>query len=179
MHTQAEATQAEATQALLISSGLLKFLWGEAMNHGVWIQNRTPTHALNGKTPYEMVTRRKPNLGGIQEFGIAAYVKDLKVGKLDLCARKGQLVGYNSESKGYRIYWEGERKVSIERKVVFNLKDILTPNVELPINLLAGVEMSGNVQNVSGNILSNKTSNNNQNPENAPENPKEDDIPAE
>ena len=70
-------------------SGLPKFLWGEAMNHSVWIQNRMPTHALDGKTPYEMVTGRKPNLDGIQEFGIATYVRDLKAGKLDLCARKG------------------------------------------------------------------------------------------
>ena len=149
------------------------------MNHSVWIQNRMPTRALDGKTPYEMVTGRKPNLGGIQEFGVAAYIKDLKAGKLDIRARKGRLVGYDSESKGYRIYWEGERKVSIERKVVFNPKDILTPNVELPIDLLAEGETGGNAQNVSGNIPSNKTFSNNQNPKEASENPKEVDIPAE
>ena len=74
---------------------------------------------------------------------------------------------------------EGERKVSIERKVVFNPKDKLTPNVKLPINLLAEGEMGGNIQNISGNILSNKTSNNNQNMENALENPKKDHIPTE
>ena len=81
-------------------------------------------------------------------------------------------MGYNSESKGYRIYWEGERKVSIERNVVFNPKDVLTPNVELPIDLLADGEMGGNAQNVSGNIPSNKTFSNNQNPKEASETPK-------
>ena len=35
---------------------------------------------LEGKTPYEMINKRKPHLGGIQEFGAAAYVKDLKAG---------------------------------------------------------------------------------------------------
>ena len=43
-----------------------------------------PTRALNGKTPFEMKLGRKPNLANIQEFGAAAYVKDLKAGKLDL-----------------------------------------------------------------------------------------------
>jgi hypothetical protein len=41
------------------------------------------THALNGKTHYEMAKGKKPHLAGIQEFGAAAYVKDLKARKLD------------------------------------------------------------------------------------------------
>jgi hypothetical protein len=43
-----------------------------------------------------MVNGRKPYLGGIQEFGAAAYVKDLQAGKLDPRAQKGHFVGYNS-----------------------------------------------------------------------------------
>ena len=38
---------------------------------------------ITRKTPYKMIHKRKPNLTGIQEFGAAAYVKDLKAGKLD------------------------------------------------------------------------------------------------
>lgn len=52
-----------------------------------------------------MENQKKPYLGGIQEFGAAAYVKDLSAGKLDARAKKGRFVGYDSESKGYRIYW--------------------------------------------------------------------------
>ena len=143
-----------------------------------------PTRALDGKTPYEMVTGRKPNLAGIQEFGVATYVKDLKAGKLDLRARKGRLVGYDTESKGYRIYWEGERKVSIERNVIFNPKDILTPSVELPIDFLAEGETGSNVQNTPVNTSSNSTSNIDQNSEKISkiikpsEAPKELDVPV-
>ena len=43
-----------------------------------------------------MQHKKKPHLAGIQEFRVAAYIKDLKV---------GQFVGYDSESKGYQIYW--------------------------------------------------------------------------
>ena len=35
--------QAEQARALLISSGLPRFLWEEAMKHTTWLQNRTPT----------------------------------------------------------------------------------------------------------------------------------------
>ena len=59
------------------------------MNHGTWLQNRTPARALKGKTPYEMKNNKKPHLAGIQEFGTAAYVKDLNAGKLDAHAQVG------------------------------------------------------------------------------------------
>ena len=75
------------------------------MRHTTWLQNRSPARALDGKTPYEMVKNKKPHLGGIQEFGVAAYMKDLKAGKLDAHAQLGRFVGYDTESKGYRIYW--------------------------------------------------------------------------
>ena len=94
------------------------------MRHTTWLQNRTPAKAINGKTPYEMKHKTKPYLGGIQEFGAAAYVKDLKAGKLDPRAQVGRFVGYDSKSKGYRIYWPGKRTVTVERNVVFNENDV-------------------------------------------------------
>jgi hypothetical protein len=117
-------TRAERARALLIASGLPRFLWEEAMKHTTWLQNRTPAQALDGKTPYEILHKKKPHLNGIQEFGAAAYVKDLKAGKLDARAQLGRFVGYDSESKGYRIYWPAKRTVSVERNVVFNQNDV-------------------------------------------------------
>ena len=76
-------TWAEQARALLLASGLPCFLWKEAMKHTTWLQNPTPACALDGKTPYEMRNKKKPHLAGIQEFGVTAYVKDLKARKLD------------------------------------------------------------------------------------------------
>ena len=76
-------TRAEQARTLLIASGLPRALREEAMKHSAWIQNRTPTCTLQGRTPYEERYKKKPNLVGIQEFGAAAYVKDMIVGKLD------------------------------------------------------------------------------------------------
>ena len=117
-------TRAELARALLIASGLPRFLWEEAMKHVEWVKERSPHSALDGKTPYEMKHQKVPHLEGIHEFGAAAYVKDLKAGKLDARAQLGRFVGYDSESKGYRIYWPSKRSVSVERNVVFNDGDV-------------------------------------------------------
>src|SRR6267154_1085356 len=103
------------------------------MMHSAWLQNRSGTRALDGKTPYEMTNKRKPHLADIQEFGVAAYVKDLKARKLDSRAQVGRFVGYYLESEGYRIYWLNKRSVSVKRNVVFNPDDILTTNDEVVI----------------------------------------------
>ena len=66
------------------------------MKHVKWLKERSPHCALNGKTPYKMKHKKKPHLGGIHEFGTAAYVKDLKAGKLDVCTQLRWFVGYDS-----------------------------------------------------------------------------------
>ena len=125
-------TRAERARALLPASGLPHFLWQEAMLHATWLQNRTPAQVLEGKIPYKMLNKKVPNLAGIQEFGAAAYVKDLKAGKLDTRAKVGCLVGYDSESKGYRIYWPGKRSITVKRNVIFNKNDVWNEDGVVP-----------------------------------------------
>ena len=38
---------------MLIDAGLTKFLWLEDLKFAMWIRNRTTTHVLNRKVPYE------------------------------------------------------------------------------------------------------------------------------
>ena len=38
------------------------------------------------------------------------------------------VVGYDDELKGYRVYWQPKRHVSIERDVYFNKKEALLPD---------------------------------------------------
>ena len=103
------------------------------MLHATWLQNRTPVQALEGKTPYEMLNKKVPNLAGIQEFGATAYMKDLKAGKLDAHAKVGCFVGYDSESKGYRIYWPGKRSITVKRNVIFDKNDIRNEDGVVPV----------------------------------------------
>ena len=68
-------TLLERTRAILHTSELLKFLWGEAVNHVVWLKNRTITSALPpGKTPFELLHDMKADLSGLHEWGCKVWV---------------------------------------------------------------------------------------------------------
>ena len=108
---------------------LLKYLWAEAILYHVWLRNRVPTCALNdSKTSIKMATSIKPDLLTVHPWGCKAWVKRLKVGKLDPRAEKCRFVGVDTESKGYRIYWPGKHLVSIKRDVYFNEQEASEPD---------------------------------------------------
>ena len=117
---------------MLIDSGLPKFLWLEAMQFAMWIRNRTTTHALGGKTPYEALYGVKPDMSNLHLWGSRVWVRDLTAGKLDPRGREGRFVGYDSESKGYRVYWIDSRTVGVERDLVFEDRPITNELVLLP-----------------------------------------------
>ncbi|KAI0060480.1 hypothetical protein BV25DRAFT_1807234, partial [Artomyces pyxidatus] len=92
-------------------------LWGEAVRHACWLKNRTSTKALDGKTPYEALTGRKPNLRNVREWGSRIWVHSVGGSKLDMRAREGRWVGIDNTSKGVRVYWPESRTVTVERNV--------------------------------------------------------------
>ena len=58
--------------------------WGEAVVSAVYILNRSPTKALDGRTPYEAWHGRKPAVSHLRVFGCLAFTKDLShISKLD------------------------------------------------------------------------------------------------
>src|SRR5277367_524644 len=128
-------TLLERTRALLHSSKLPKNLWGEAVNHAVWLKNRTPTRALpDGKTPYEMLYGRKPDLRNLEEWGSKVWVHTPAGSKLDGRSKVGRWVGFDELSNAHRIYWPEHRYISIERSVKFESSDVLVPlHVARPI----------------------------------------------
>ena len=61
----------EHVHVLLTDSRLPKFLWKEALKFAMWIRNRnrTTTHHLDGKAPYEAFYGIKPDIGDIHLWG--------------------------------------------------------------------------------------------------------------
>ena len=116
---QANHTLVEHACALLIGANLPRALWAEAVSHATYLKNCSPTRALVNKTPYEAVHGCKPNLSDLHCFGCKVFVRLENVGKLDAQAKEARFVGYNLQSKGYRIYWAETHRVSIERNVRF------------------------------------------------------------
>jgi hypothetical protein len=91
-------------RALLKQRGMPAIFWGEAVVTAVYILNRSPTKALEGRTPYEAWHGRKPAVSHLRVFGCLAFAKELgHVSKLDDRSTPGVFIGYAEGSKAYRI----------------------------------------------------------------------------
>ena len=114
-------TLVEAVRAMLADAGLPKKFWAEALSTAVYLRNRSPTTVLE-VTPFESWTGKKPQVEHLRIFGCMAYAhvaKDERQ-KLDPKAQKCILLGYGTETKGYRLYSPVHRKVFYSRDVLFN-----------------------------------------------------------
>jgi hypothetical protein len=108
-------------RALLKQRGMSAVLWGEAVVTAVYIVNRSPTKALNGRTLYEAWHGRKPAVSHLRVFGCLTFGKELDhIGKLDDRSTPGVFIGYAEGSKAYRILDPGTQRVRTTRDVVFD-----------------------------------------------------------
>ncbi|GKD13546.1 retrovirus-related pol polyprotein from transposon TNT 1-94, partial [Tanacetum coccineum] len=95
-----------AARTMLSASKLPLFFWAEAIATACYTQNRSiiiPTHE---KTAYHIINDRKPSIKHLHIFGCTCYLtRDGE--NLDKMKEKGDpciLVGYSTQSKGYRVY---------------------------------------------------------------------------
>jgi hypothetical protein len=110
-----------AARAMIHDQGLPLFLWAEACNTVVYLQNRSPHRALGNVTPDEAFTGHKPQVGHLHIFGCVTYSfipKELRK-KMEPTAEKGIFVGYSEVSKAYRIYIPALKRVVVRRDVKF------------------------------------------------------------
>ena len=114
-------TVMEAARSMLIHSKLPLYFWAEAVQCATYVRNRSPTTALNNKTPFEFWHGRKPDLSNLRVFGCIAYdhVPDEKRRKLQPKAEKCIFVGYPDDTKGYKLYNLESKKFIRSRDVVF------------------------------------------------------------
>ncbi|KAF0710625.1 hypothetical protein As57867_005486, partial [Aphanomyces stellatus] len=57
-------------RCMLQACGMDNRYWGEALSYVVYTENRSPTKALGGKTPFEALFGRKPNIDHLRPFGL-------------------------------------------------------------------------------------------------------------
>ena len=97
------------------------------MLHATWLKNRSPTRALDGKTPFEARYGSPPSLKGLRVW---VRKEDHTSPKMASRAREGHFVGYSDTSKGIRVYWPDRRAVTVERNVCFVAEPELKVAVE-------------------------------------------------
>ncbi len=60
-------------RSMLSDAQLAKSFWAEALSTAAYLRNRSPTIAVEGKTPLEAWTEEKPNVGHLKTFGRVCY----------------------------------------------------------------------------------------------------------
>ncbi|MCO5600080.1 hypothetical protein L7F22_054188 [Adiantum nelumboides] len=112
----------EMARAMLAHASLPQSYWAEVCNTAVYIQNRSPTHALQDMTPFQAYYGRKPTVSHFRVFGCSAFVHipKEKWQKLDFKSRKLLFLGYSAESDAYRLYDPDTRTTTVSRVVVFD-----------------------------------------------------------
>ena len=115
-------TLVEAVRSMLFGAKLPDKFWAETLSTAAYLLNRSPTKAVKGMTPYEAWTGVKPQVDHLRVFGCQAYAqipRDERK-KLNSKSRRCILLGYGTETKGYRLYDPHRQKVFFSRNVIFN-----------------------------------------------------------
>jgi hypothetical protein len=96
--------------------------WSEAMNTACHSINRLYLHRLLKKTSYELLTGNKPNVSYFRVFGSKCYilVKKGKHSKFAPKAVEGFLLGYDSNTKAYRVFNKSIGLVEVSSDVVID-----------------------------------------------------------
>jgi len=91
---------------MIIAKNLPVFLWDEVVMHAAYLQNHVPTHALNGKSPYEAWTGNKPDVLHFREFGCDVWVLDETKNRSKLTPKSNKFifVGFHDGSKSVCYY---------------------------------------------------------------------------
>jgi hypothetical protein len=99
--------------------------WSEAMNTACHAINQLYLHRLLKKTSYELLTGNKPNVSYFHVFGSKCYIL-VKKGRQSKFAPKvveGFLLGYESDTKAYRVFNKSSGLVEVSSNVVFDETD--------------------------------------------------------
>nr|GFA90438.1 hypothetical protein [Tanacetum cinerariifolium] len=118
-------TVMEMARSLLKGRNVPGEFWGEAVRHAVYLLNCLPSKSFPNITPYEAWYGKKPNLKHLKTFSCIVFDKytggHLK--KLDDRGKKMVYLGVKDGTKGNRLYDPQERKLRVNRDVLFDEKE--------------------------------------------------------
>ncbi|GKE53647.1 retrovirus-related pol polyprotein from transposon TNT 1-94, partial [Tanacetum coccineum] len=106
-------TLIEAARTMLIYAKAPLFLWAEVIATACYTQNRSIIRLRHGKTPYELLHDKLPDLSFFHVFGALCYLTNdsENLGKLQLKADIGIFIGYAPTKKAFRIYNRRTRRI--------------------------------------------------------------------
>jgi hypothetical protein len=96
--------------------------WAEAINTACYSINRLYLHRILKKTSYEFLTGKKPNVSYFRVFGSKCFilVKRGRKSKFAPKAVEGFLLGYDSNTRAYRVFNKSTGLVEVSCDIVFD-----------------------------------------------------------
>ncbi|GJR93467.1 putative ribonuclease H-like domain-containing protein [Tanacetum coccineum] len=106
-------TLIEAARTMLIYAKAPLFLWAKAVATACYTQNRSMIRRRHGKTPYELLHDKPPDLSYLHVFGALCYPTNDRenLGKLQPKVDIGIFIGYAPTKKAFRIYNRRTRRI--------------------------------------------------------------------
>jgi hypothetical protein len=96
--------------------------WAEAINIACYAINRLYLLRILKKTSYELLTDKKPNVSYFRVFGSKCFilVKRGRKSKFAPKAVEGFLLGYDSNTRAYRVFNKSTELVEVSCDIVFD-----------------------------------------------------------
>jgi hypothetical protein len=96
--------------------------WAEAINTACYSINRLYLHRILKKTSYELLTGKKANVSYFRVFGSKCFilVKRGRNSKFSPKAVEGFLLGYESNTRAYRVFNKSTGLVEVSCDIVFD-----------------------------------------------------------
>ena len=95
--------------------------WVKVVNTVAYILNRSPTKAVRNQTPFEAWHKQKPDVSHLKVFGSITYalIPSQSRDKFDEKGEKLIFIGYNDESKAFRLFNPKKDQLLISKDVIF------------------------------------------------------------
>ncbi|KAL8155363.1 hypothetical protein AgCh_000663 [Apium graveolens] len=116
-------TLVEAARTMLQAAKLPTRFWEEVVNTACYTQNRYLINKAHGKSPYSIMSKRKPTVKHLHVFGSKCYIlKDNSkyVGKFDSKVFEAIFLGYSLERIAYKVYVIDQKKVMENTNLTFD-----------------------------------------------------------
>jgi hypothetical protein len=96
--------------------------WAEAINTACYSINRLYLHRILNKTSYELLTGKKPNVSYFRVFGSKCFIliKRCRSSKFAPKPVEGFLLGYDSNTRAYRVFNKSIGLVEVSCDIVFD-----------------------------------------------------------
>ncbi|GJR55972.1 retrovirus-related pol polyprotein from transposon TNT 1-94 [Tanacetum coccineum] len=115
-------TLQEMSRTMLNEQSIPQNFWCNAVDTSTYIINRVSIRRILGKTPYELLRGRKPNLNYFRVFESKCFILNTKdyLTKFDPKSYEGVFLGYSQNSKAYIILNKQTMKVEESLNVTFD-----------------------------------------------------------